>query len=115
MKRSKFTERADYYCMQGEYQSLTIRLANDPAKLKGVKGRLKARRLATPLSKAKAFTQNLETAYEISMRDIKIGCLLRASINKRIQFESDKYYFLCIELYMTCFREIEKGHNRSKS
>jgi len=49
---------------QSDYESLAIRLANDPTKLMEIKDKLKNRRLTAPLFNTKSFTQSLESAYE---------------------------------------------------
>jgi len=46
-----------------EYEALALRLAQDPAMLKGLRGKLARNRLSQPLFDTARFTRNLESAY----------------------------------------------------
>jgi len=48
---------------QAEYEALAIELANNPAKLQGIKDKLERNRLTTPLFDTAGFTKNIEAAY----------------------------------------------------
>ena len=48
---------------QLEYEALAIELANNSAKLQGIKDKLEKNRLTTPLFDTQRFTKNLESAF----------------------------------------------------
>ena len=49
--------------MAEEYEALAVKLAREPAMLKGLRDRLARNRLTQPLFNTARFTRNLESAY----------------------------------------------------
>lgn len=49
-----------------DYEQLALGLATDPERLAGIKAKLAANRLTTPLFDTKRFTRNIEQAYELA-------------------------------------------------
>lgn len=59
---------------QGAYESLAVALASDPARLAGLRHRLSATRLASPLFDARRFARNIESAY-VAMHEKRLAGL----------------------------------------
>ena len=56
-----------------EYEVLALALAKDPERLKGLRQRLLATRMATPLFDTKAFCRHLEAIYIAMWRKAQLG------------------------------------------
>jgi len=56
-----------------DYEKLALSLARDPARLQGLRARLQANRLTSPLYDTDRFRRDLETAYLRTMEIARAG------------------------------------------